>query len=554
MAYQVLALKWRPKSFSDVVGQAHVTQTLLNAFSKDRIAQAYLFTGPRGVGKTTAARILAAGLNCQNDSTGTPCDTCNNCLEIANSRNMDVLEIDGASNRGIEEIRNLRELIKYAPINSKYKIFIIDEVHMLTGPAFNALLKTLEEPPAHGKFILATTDIHKVPPTIISRCQRYDFNRITVADISDRLKEILAAEKIECDAESIQAVARKADGSMRDGLSYLDQLIAYCGDAINYEDAIKVLGIIPHDLHFNLLAAILSKSSADAIRIISEIQSSGVPVVDFLSGFNRHLRNMLYASIPNGIDSVELGSDLKERYLAEASRYDHRDLLRIANILLDLGKTVRQADQPYMILEIAVLKLLEMDSSISIDQVLSGIPAGPPGVSRPVKITDPPKPVPAVSKPAPEPHPEVVVPTRPEPVEVPKPEKIPEPTPVSVNLDLSALQSKWNLIVADMLKASASIGNLLEQSQVQKVDGNRLTIGVTGASKFNLSRIEKKKEQLEAIIEKFFNTSVRTQYISIDEPVPVKMEMTPELTDEPENQGEAVVDRLIELFDGEQLR
>ncbi len=539
MAYQVLSLKWRPKTFSDVIGQGHVTQTLTNAFNKDRIAQAYLFTGPRGVGKTTTARILAAALNCQNDSTGNPCNSCNNCREIADSRNMDVLEIDGASNRGIEEIRNLRELIKYAPINSKYKIFIIDEVHMLTGPAFNALLKTLEEPPAHGKFILATTDIHKVPPTIISRCQRYDFNRITVPIIAEQLKRILAAEKIDYDQESLQAVARKADGSMRDGLSYLDQLIAYCGETINYADAIKVLGIIPFDLHFKLLTAILSKDNAAAIAITNEIQLSGVPVTDFIGGFNRHLRNLLIVGVTAGEQGLDLGGDLIERYQQEARQHDRRDLLRIANILLEVEQLVRRAEQPYLILEMAVLKLLEMDSSVSLDQVIAqgaaALSTDP--VVKPVESTA------AAKSISPEPAPDSQL-----------AEKRPGQVADSTKIDLSEIQAKWHHVVANILKASASTGDLLEQSQVVKVDGNRLVINVAGASRFNLSLIEKKRELLEEIIKQHFNLTIRVEFTRSDEPVTEELALAPAPTEVGENQGEAVIDRLIELFDGEQLR
>ena len=236
MSYKVLSLKYRPQSFLDVIGQDHVTQTLINAFKKNRVGQGYIFTGPRGVGKTTTARILAKGLNCKNSKNGNPCNKCNICDEITEYRNLDVLEIDGASNRGIEEIRNLRELIKFSPMNSSYKIFIIDEVHMLTNQAFNALLRTLEEPPAHGKFIMCTTDIHKVPDTIISRCQRFDFNRISINDIKESVNSILSKEKINSDLESVEAIAVKSEGSMRDALSILDQIIAFSDNKINYKD------------------------------------------------------------------------------------------------------------------------------------------------------------------------------------------------------------------------------------------------------------------------------------------------------------------------------
>ncbi len=248
MTYQVLSLKWRPQTFNDVVGQDHVTQTLKNAFAKERVGQGYVFTGPRGVGKTTMARLMAKGLNCQNPVDHEPCNTCSTCLEITESRSMDVLEIDGASNRGIDEIRNLRENIKFPPMNAKFKVYIIDEVHMLTTQAFNALLRTLEEPPPHGKFIMCTTDIHKMPATIISRCQRYDFNRISSTIITERMKYILDEEKITYDNESLSAISLKADGSMRDALSILDQVISFAGEKIEFENITKVLGLIPYDL------------------------------------------------------------------------------------------------------------------------------------------------------------------------------------------------------------------------------------------------------------------------------------------------------------------
>ncbi len=244
MSYIVIARKYRPKNFSEVVGQEHITKTLINAITNNRVAHAYLFSGPRGVGKTTTARILSKSLNCQKGPTSLPCNACSNCNEIDNSINLDVLEIDGASNRGIEEIRTLQVNTRYAPGRGKYKIYIIDEVHMLTKPAFNALLKTLEEPPKHVIFIFATTEPHQIPMTVLSRCQRFNFRRLTVLEIEGKLREISEKEKISVDDEAVKLIARQADGSLRDGESMLDQLFTYSDKTITTNEVRMMFGFV----------------------------------------------------------------------------------------------------------------------------------------------------------------------------------------------------------------------------------------------------------------------------------------------------------------------
>ena len=372
MAYKVLSLKWRPQSFKDVVGQNHITQTLVNAFEQDRIAQGYIFTGPRGVGKTTTARILAMALN-SDDGPNAKFDPLSEIsIEIAGGRFMDVIEIDGASNRGIEEIRGLREQIKFAPIRGEYKVIIIDEVHMLTNQAFNALLRTLEEPPPHGKFIFATTDIHKVPATIISRCQRFDFNRISMSVISDRLVHIINSEGITADPESINIIAKKADGSMRDALSLLDQSISFCGNEIKYDQLVKALGLIEQNLYFKFTSAVREKDHGSMIALLSDFAGFGVPAAEVLTGMLDHIRNIIYAGIDDGTSILEMNKENQKRYLDESSKWDRRDLFRVNQVLIDVSSVIRRSEDPYLLLEMSVLKLLEMDRSVLIEQLLSG--------------------------------------------------------------------------------------------------------------------------------------------------------------------------------------
>jgi len=291
MSYEVFARKWRPQVFQDVIGQEHITQTLVNAIKTDRLAHAYLFSGARGVGKTSVARILAKAINCHEGQPGVPCNRCHSCVEITNGSSVDVQEIDGASNRGIDEIRELRENIKYMPSSSKFRVYIIDEVHMLTLPAFNALLKTLEEPPAHVKFIFATTEPHKVPVTILSRCQRFDFKRIPLKKILDQLEKIAMEEEIKISKSALTLIGREAEGSMRDAESLLDQVVSFAGSTVEDRHITDILGIIDRDLIFETSRAIIEGEIVDGIYTL------GYDIKEFYRVLMDQFRNLLVSLV-----------------------------------------------------------------------------------------------------------------------------------------------------------------------------------------------------------------------------------------------------------------
>lgn len=558
MAYQVLSLKWRPQSFDDVVGQDHVTLTLVNAFKKDRVAQGYILTGPRGVGKTTTARIIAKALNCPNVQDGIPCNDCNICQEITDGCNLDVLEIDGASNRGIEEIRNLREQIKYAPMNSPYKIFIIDEVHMLTNQAFNALLRTLEEPPPHGKFIFATTDIHKVPSTIISRCQRFDFNRITDQVISKRLTKILAAEKINIDDESLAAISRKADGSVRDALSLLDQVIAFAGDSILFEDVTTVIGLIPYDVYFDFSTAIRKRDVQILLSLLQKIRSTGLPLEDVLQGLNQHFRNLMVATVEKGTEILEVTEELAVKYKEAAGHWDGKDLLRIARILNDLEFSLKRAAQPGILFEMTAFKLLEMDRAVSIEKLLSGKLTGTDNknlVTGPAQEKQPkkehlPKRDRIVGKKEPEDvsnrskvDDSIVSPSLSKPDPIPKPE-----------ISLEIINNGWASLVAKISEKRQSIGMVLEHSLPTELNRNRLLVHVFDLPKFSVSTLEKNRSTIEEFLEEHYGSTLRlrAEWKPGESPAVNTIENLEKR--QTKGKGDPVIDRIIEQFDGEILR
>ncbi|MGO9480668.1 MAG: DNA polymerase III subunit gamma/tau [Candidatus Kryptoniota bacterium] len=370
MTYLVAARKWRPMRFDEVTAQEHVTVTIKNAIVRNRIAHAYLFSGPSGVGKTTTARILAKAVNCPNVKEGEPCNACDVCKEITEGRSLDVIEIDGASNRGIDEIRDLRESVRYSPSRLKYKIYIIDEVHMLTKEAFNALLKTLEEPPSYALFVLATTEPHKVLPTILTRCQRFDFKRIEIEKIIERLRFVAKEEKISVDDESFVTIAKKGDGSMRDALSVFDQTAAFCGNDIKHDVVMDALSLVDAELFFKTTELAEKNDSKGAIELAARIISRGYDAVDFLEGLSEHLRNLLIASTTGKADLIEASEDYRRRYLETAHKFDKLDLLRSLKLTSDAVQQIKYVSQPRIKLEMTLLQLVNMESSVKLSELL----------------------------------------------------------------------------------------------------------------------------------------------------------------------------------------
>jgi DNA polymerase-3 subunit gamma/tau len=386
MAYQVIARKYRPQRFADVIGQEHVTQTLANAIEQKRIAHAYLFCGPRGTGKTTIARIFAKCLN----GTGGPKvnfdDQDSRCIEIAEGRSLDVLEIDGASNNGVEQVRELRETCKYAPANSQFKIYIIDEVHMLSTAAFNALLKTLEEPPAHVKFMFATTDPEKVLPTILSRCQRFDLRRIPAALITKHLAHIAKLEKVKIDEAALHAIARGADGAMRDAESTLDQLISFCGDKIEEADVLSMFGLAAQSQILGLSKAVLAGEIQTALTQLNELAQNGKDLGRLLSDLLNHFRNLLIFQVSRGDLNLLEVSEAEVAALKEQSGLANTEsLTRILEVLTDSEFRLRDTASKKILLEVAMLKAIEARNAISLDSVLKQLNQlrGPGGASVP---------------------------------------------------------------------------------------------------------------------------------------------------------------------------
>jgi len=392
--YQVIARKYRPQSFADVVNQEHVKTTLENAIAQNRIAHGYIFSGQRGTGKTTVARILARCLNCVNGPTNLPCGVCASCKEIAAGGSVDVIEIDAASNRGINEMRELRENVRYQPARDKYKVFIIDEAHQITNEAFNALLKTIEEPPAWAVFMLCTTEAHKIPATIASRCQHFSFRSVEFEALVARMAWICEQEGIHADAEALSVLAQAGEGSVRDSLSALDQAIACCGDTLQASEVRALLGAFSLDALGDVSQALVDGSAARMLDVVNELERNGQNLQHFSRELARYFRNLLVAKIAGGDTRLIAASAGERQRLAEmAAQFSEEDLTRYLQLSLDLFRDLQFSLQPRFHLELGLLRMVQAGRLVSIEEALAGIGTGGERA----------KPAPSTARPAPAP-------------------------------------------------------------------------------------------------------------------------------------------------------
>jgi DNA polymerase-3 subunit gamma/tau len=373
MSYLVLARKWRPKTFDDVIGQEYITQTLKNAVSLGKMAHALIFSGPRGVGKTSSARIIAKALNCEKGPTPEPCSVCTYCREISEGKSLDVLEIDAASHTGVNDVREIIENIKYLPSSGKTKIYIIDEAHMLSQSAFNALLKTLEEPPPHVLFILATTEVHKIPVTILSRCQRYDFKKVSMEKIKERLYLVTSSEGIKISDKTLYLVAQEADGGLRDALSLLDQLVATFGTEIKHEDVTKILGILDRSLIKSTLVAILNKDPKSCIETLNEVSEKGISPKRFAEELLKTLRSTLVIKACGKEVISDLSDDEKEELKRISANQSLEGLELLFGLMLEGAEDVQKSFYPHMALEVTLVKLALLNTTVPLDDILNKI-------------------------------------------------------------------------------------------------------------------------------------------------------------------------------------
>ena len=487
MSYLVLARKWRPQLFEEVVGQAHVTRTLVNAIEMNRVAHAFLFAGVRGVGKTSLARIMAKSLNCAEGPTVKPCGACESCKAVSAGTAVDVIEIDGASNNSVDDVRELRETVPYRPAIGRYKIYVIDEVHMLSTSAFNALLKTLEEPPPHVKFIFATTEPQKIPMTILSRCQRYDFRRIPAASIVDRIRKILEVEEIEAEGAALDLIAREAEGSMRDGLSILDQVLAFEQKTITAASVAEILGVVDRRVFHDLSRALLDHDPSKCLEIVRLVDRQGYDIPTFARGFLDHLRNLVVAGVcKTDKTSIDVPAEEVEELSAQAATVPTETLHRLFKHFGEAYETIARSSQPRIMIEASLARMADLGDLVPAASLIERLESlvSRPGNQGSVSSRK------AVKKPP--------VAKREERFEPPPP---PEPVPRAPQAKKATAEQVWDSIVEDMQSKKPHLASILEWGvPSQKKEADLLNLSFSKEYSTVAAMAEERKEEIAEIL------------------------------------------------------
>ncbi len=499
----VFALKWRPNNFNEIVGQPHIVSTLKSAIEKERLAHAYLFSGPRGVGKTSTARILAKSLNCKEGPTVNPCGKCSCCLEISQGRSLDVIEIDGASNTGVEDVRSLRENVKFSPVSGKFKIYIIDEVHMLSISAFNALLKTLEEPPEFVKFIFATTHPDKIPSTVLSRCQRLDFRRISAIEIASQLEKIVKSEKIAVDKDVLFAIAKTSDGALRDAESILDQLVSFSKEKVSLKDVISILGLVEQEALFEITDKIIQKDPKRALDLLNRIIDDGKDVNVFLNSLIEHFRNLMIAKVSKGdAKLIDLPQDICQRLLKQSQALSLEDIFTAFNVLVNTHEMSKRMDSMRIPLEVSIVRLShDRKGQVSILKEKEAVKEQ--AVTAEEKPHDPPESV--------------------------------------MNITLDNVKDAWQNILDSLSRVKISAATYLSEGEPFKLNGNLLTIAFPKSHSLHKESLERRenREIIEKNLTEALNVPLRVSFI-----------LSADAKPRPDDSGNTFIRSVMDVFGG----
>jgi DNA polymerase-3 subunit gamma/tau len=514
VSYQVFARKYRPQTFDDLVGQAHVTRTLKNAVEQNRLAHAYLFVGPRGIGKTSTARILAKALNCVKGPTVSPCGVCDSCKEIAAGNSLDVLEIDGASNNGVEQVRELRDNVRYAPSKGHFKVYIIDEVHMLTAAAFNALLKTLEEPPAHVKFIFATTEPHKVLPTILSRCQRFDLHRIPANLIANHLQFIAGQEKITLEPAAAHAIAKGADGGLRDAESMLDQLVAFCGGKIVESDVLNVFGFTSEQTVARFTEKILRGETSDVLEMLHTEADNGKDMMKLMSDLIGYLRDLLVGKVKPGALAEDLNPELQKSLEEQAAIIETDRLLELIDQFAAAEGRMKWAPNKRLHFEVALIKAIQTLNQVTLNEVIENLTALRDGKSDSTKAA----PSAGIAKftPSPKasktPSPRPAGQTQAGPGQAAQPSPAAAPTPKT---EIADPEEIWKNVVARVRATRPLIKTWVASAHPLGIEGRFFLLGFPPEQKMAMESlgVQKTRDFLEAIIEEVSGQALKLKLL-----------------------------------------